>query len=375
MTPTSPHRVLVIDDDDGIRTVLVRTLERHGFASRAASDGHEGLAAAKEFRPAVIFCDVRLPSCDGPTVLAAVRADPSLEATQFVFMTGDVSGTSQRDGMELGADDYLAKPFTADEFLRAVKARLRRVELQRKADHQALERLRETVTRRLPHELFTPLTGILGMADVLLDEMGPATPTETREMVADIRLSAERLHHTLKNYLTILEVMEQRSGEIPAGGGTVGEGVAVVVRETATAAARRFNRVADLLVECAVRAIPLDPAALASVVGELVDNAFRYSPPGSIVEVKAVEREGGVVLSVRDQGRGMTAEQVEQIGAFRQFDRTKFEQQGLGLGLTLTQHVIERHGGNFRLESELARGTTVSATWERLPEVGTDGAR
>jgi len=220
MNSTNAARVLVIDDDELLRAALTRALELAKFEVRSAANGLEGVASAREFRPAVIVCDVNMPFRDGPAVLAALREEEGLEATQFILMTGDSEGTSQRRGMNLGADDYLAKPFSMEEFMRCVRARIRRVDLYRKADDHALDALRDTISKRLPHELLTPLTGILGLAEVLLEEIGQTTPAEAREMIADIRMSAERLHHTLKNYFGILDVLDNASPP-GAGGGAL----------------------------------------------------------------------------------------------------------------------------------------------------------
>lgn len=365
MKASTVHRVLVIEDDEQLRFALLRALELAGYSSRSAGDGMEGLRVAREYRPDIVVCDVHLPQRDGTSVLASLREEEGMESTQVILMTGDTDNTSQRRGMNLGADDYLAKPFTMEEFVRCIRARVRRTELYRKADDHALEKLRGTISRRLPHELLTPLTGILGLSEVLMEEVGQITPAEVKEMVSDIHLSADRLHHTLRNYFSILEVLDSATPTPSDAARATGPEIQKAVQEAVAIVAARYQRSADVIVQGSIDRLPVAPSNLSAIVTELVDNACKYSLPGTPISVRLMADGGGDSLVVSDRGRGMSAEQIEQIGAFRQFDRTKYEQQGLGLGLTLTQHVIERNGGSFRLESTPGQGTTAVATWAR----------
>ncbi|HRE84252.1 MAG TPA: hybrid sensor histidine kinase/response regulator, partial [Opitutaceae bacterium] len=268
-----------------------------------------------------------------------------------------------RTGMNLGADDYLQKPFAIEEFIRSVKTRFRRAEFARKADARAIAKLKGTVTKQLPHELLTPLSGILGLSEVLLEDFQSNAPADNHEMLRDIHRSAERLHHTLKNYFRILEVLDEGDEAEREEGTVVAQESSIVLAETARHIAQKFGRLQDLQVFAGNLALPLSRTNFASILGELVDNAFKYSHPGTPVEVELRRQDEHLNLRVTDRGRGMSPEQIGQIGAFRQFDRTKYEQQGLGLGLTLTQHVIERTGGTFVLESAPGAGTEVRVTW------------
>lgn len=365
---STPKRVLLIEDDQKLRLLLAAALETEGYQVAHAGTGEEGLRVAREFEPTIVVCDIQMPRGDGRTVLAALRGDKRLGSAQFVFMTGDSQTTPQREGMNLGADDYLEKPFSTADFLACVEARLQRAEMLRKADERALSRLSATVSKELPHELFTPLTGIIGLAEVLLEENEDLDPKVARDMIKGIHASGERLHRTLRNYLTILELINDR----PPGGGADEqldpEAVRLVVTEAAVAAAQKSGREADLRVEGEGFALAVSRNNLAAVVGELVDNACKFSERGTPVLVRLAANDDAMRIEVGDRGRGMTAEQISQIGAFRQFDRNKYEQQGLGLGLTLTQHLVERDGGRVSIESAPETGTCVCAAWPALRE-------
>jgi len=366
----TPKRVLLIEDDEKLRHLLAEALEAEGYVVGQAGTGEEGLRVAQAFEPVVVVCDVKMPRGDGRSVLAALRGDKRLGTTQFVFMTGDVQATPQRESMNLGADDYLEKPFSTADFLACVAARFARAEVLRKADERALTRLSATVTKELPHELFTPLTGIIGLAEVLLEEGEELDRKVAREMIEGIRASGDRLNRTLRNYLTILELINDRPPARDPEAHLDAEMVRVVVMEAATTAAQKSRRETDLRIKGDGFALTTSRNNLSAVVVELVDNACKFSEAGTPVEVSLRGDGHHLRLEVADRGRGMSAEQISQIGAFRQFDRNKYEQQGLGLGLTLTQHLVERDGGTVSLASSPETGTTAVATWPAVHEVG-----
>jgi signal transduction histidine kinase len=365
MKTNCPPRVLVIDDHAGFRTSLARALTTSGYTVRTGADGREGIEIAREFQPSVVVCDMHMPNGNGESVLGAMRQEEGLESSQFILMTADRDGTPQRFSMDLGADDYLAKPFTTEDLLKCVNARFQRSQLYQKAEERVLHWLHDTISHSLPHELFTPLTGIVGYAEVLREEIGRVTPAEARTMVAGIQQSAERLHRTLKNYLHILDVLDQKIPLESVEKTVSVSGLLRIIYAAASAVTNTHGRAEDLTIECVETELPVTIDSLSTIVTELVDNACKYSARGTPLLLRVQRNADGVAtLSISDRGRGMTPDQIAQIGAFRQFDRKKYEQQGLGLGLTLTQHLVERHGGSFRIECSQGKGTTMLASWQ-----------
>ncbi|MCL4798391.1 MAG: response regulator [Burkholderiales bacterium] len=115
-------RILIIEDEAEIRANLRRFLRLEGHEAIEAADGRQGLAAARAERPDLILCDVRMPELDGFEVLAALRADPATAAIPFVFLTASAERDHRKLGLDLGAHDYVTKPFDLDA-LRALVAR------------------------------------------------------------------------------------------------------------------------------------------------------------------------------------------------------------------------------------------------------------
>lgn len=348
-------RILLIDDDEFTRDMIGSALRQLGYAVETASSGSEGLALARRHLPDLILSDINMPEIDGCTLLSALRSDPELTTKQIVLMTGNRADSLQRTSMNLGADDFLHKPFTIEELESCLVARLKRAEISRRVEDKAIQTLQATLRSTLPHEFFTPLAGILGLVELLQTDMVRLPPAEVQEILRDIRQSGLRLHRTLRNYLTMVEL--QRGADQGAPGPTPLEPTRVreAIQSGVAAASQRHDRTADIVLELEDCVVAGHPPDIAMILEELVENACTYSRKGTPVRVSLTSQGS---CTVRDHGRGMTPYQIGAIAAFRQFDRKKYEQQGLGLGLTLVHQLAERQGGRFSIQSEPGNGTS-----------------
>ncbi|WGV26731.1 response regulator transcription factor [Halotia branconii] len=122
----SSKKILVIEDDAITRNLFVKGLEAEGFEIFDAESGLDGIQQAQEHLPDLVICDIAMPDIDGYDVLTTLRQDPVTKIIPFIFLTGSNSKTDVRKAMELGADDYLTKPSTVDELLRAIASRLKK---------------------------------------------------------------------------------------------------------------------------------------------------------------------------------------------------------------------------------------------------------
>jgi signal transduction histidine kinase len=225
-------------------------------------------------------------------------------------------------------------------------------------EDRQLARLRSSVPTQLPHEFFTPLAGIIGLMEILQADSTGLGPAEVRDIHADIYQSALRLQRTLRNYLLILDLQNAATDITapPLPPDKVEAGIKAGVAE----ALRMNQRREDVSVQVEACPIAVRGDELSRMVEELVDNACKFSRQGTPVRV-ALSADGR--LTVTDQGRGLTAEEISRIGAFQQFDRHKHEQQGLGLGLVLAQKLTAQYRANFSLKSEPGKGTVAEITF------------
>ncbi|MET0298409.1 MAG: response regulator [Flavitalea sp.] len=126
------YSILVIDDNDDIRENIVEILQLAGYKADAASNGKSGVALALKQKPDLIVCDIMMPELDGYGVIHLLRTNPETQRTPVIFLTAKSERSDFRKGMELGADDYITKPFDDLELLKAVETRLKRVEFAAK---------------------------------------------------------------------------------------------------------------------------------------------------------------------------------------------------------------------------------------------------
>ena len=171
--------VLVVEDDDGIRSNIARLLKMEGYEVSVAADGAEGLRRARELRPDVVISDINMPGLDGFSLVEALRADPLLSAASVLLLTALDDRASMRRGMTAGADDYLAKPFTRVELLEAldqlVKKRGRVVQSIHSAVQAREEHLRRAFTESLGGNALTTPMGLEAPAGAVADQELPAT--------------------------------------------------------------------------------------------------------------------------------------------------------------------------------------------------------
>jgi signal transduction histidine kinase len=138
-----------------------------------------------------------------------------------------------------------------------------------------------------------------------------------------------------------------------------------LVKKFAAAQAAQAGRPNDLKVESVDISVPMSEEYFSKIVNELVQNAFKFSEAGSSVGVTLAETFNGIALTVSDQGRGFSTEQIKRIGAYTQFDRKMQDEQGLGLGLTIAKRLAELHGGALSIEGEKGAGATVTVQFPK----------
>ena len=357
-------KILVIDDEEWLREMIRLALAQRGFDVVEARDSIEGMSVARAQLPDLILCDVNMDKAGaGYTLLAKLREDATTAAIPFILMTGLADAAGMRQGMALGADDYLPKPFKIDELYSAVEARLRKVKTVRDEAEKKLTNLRNQISFALPHEMRTPLNGIISNAELLAtNEEMPLPASEIAIMGREISQSGQRLERLIENFLAYAQiellaadatgVSELREARIAMPG--------VVAKSTAENIADRAGRLADLTMETADAPLAIAEQYFQKIVTELVQNAFKYSEPGSLVRVRLVAKGGDMELVVQDSGRGFSTEQIRRIGAYVQFERKMQDVEGLGLGLTIAKKLVELHGGAVSVESGQGNGSIVT---------------
>jgi two-component system, sensor histidine kinase and response regulator len=356
--------ILLIDDCQQVRKAFRMALRTNGYHVIEADSGAAGLEMARQHLPDLILSDIHMPGGDGSSLLRDIRRDSKLKSSQVVLMTGRPDLVTPRKGMEEGADDFLVKPIGLEALLSCVKARLSRASINWRVEDQMLAQLRTWVPPQLPHEFFTPLAGIIGLMEILCDEFPALAQAEVSDMHHHVHQSALRLHRTLRNYLLILDLQTISSQPVPS---LSSREVEESIRAGVAQALRLNQRQQDVTIRVAPGAISVNAGDLSHIVEELVDNACKFSRQETPVNVEmGADRK----LIITDRGRGLTAEEIGRIGAFQQFDRHKFEQQGLGLGLVLVQKLIVLCKAEFSIKSQPGAGSQAQISFRSASPAG-----
>lgn len=354
-------RILVIDDDESVLDNIVDTLEASGYQVGSATNGRIGLESLRKQVPDLVICDVMMPDITGYEVLKTIRKDRPTTAIPFIFLTAKIERSDQRSGMELGADDFLTKPFTQRELLSAIETQLKKRTTIAEEYETTLHLLRENIIYALPHELRTPLSHILGYAEMLKMDAATISPSAIEEMANSILKGGSRLQRLIENYLVYaqIEIMSGNKSEIEGLHNHVIKDASTVIATTSKRIAEGYGRIEDLFLELSPAAIHISAENFTKVVEELVDNAFKFSAPGTKIQVKSLKQQHQYYIGIRDYGHGMNEDQLQRLGPYMQFDRAFYEQQGLGLGFVIAKRLIELHGGKIEAKSVPNKGTLV----------------
>jgi signal transduction histidine kinase len=365
--------ILVVDDDAPILEAVADILQIHGYNVVTATDGVSGLERLRTFHPDLIISDIMMPDMDGYEFFESVRRNPSWVMIPFMFLTAKGQKTDVRHGYQLGADDFIVKPFETDDLIVKVGLRIKRARDISAAAKDSIEKMKEQLLTIFGHELRTPLTYIYGYANLLQESRGELDEASVDQMLAGIHLGAERLVRLTESLLmmvridsgTIAAEVQHRSDTVRVKSmfGSVMDRLA----ETVTATGSKVET--DIVDTLYVRGVEY---LLVDAVVRILDNALRHSRAvENVVHVSCVQEDHCAVLEIVDSGQGIAPEDHDRIfDRFVQINRDEMEQQGIGLGLSIAQTLIQLHGGSIGVDSKTGEGAAFRITLPLAEEQG-----
>jgi two-component system, sensor histidine kinase and response regulator len=367
-TPHIPD-ILVVDDDPRNRKLLEEYLVGAGYKVRVAQDGRSALTLAAARAPDLVLLDVMMPDLSGLEVCKRLKSDPRTRLTQVVLVTA-LDGTPHRvEGLDTGADDYVAKPVRREEFMAKVRSLLRAQRLLaeveearatlavRNAQLEELEALKETLSQTLVHDLKNPLAAVLGNLELI--ERRVEEPV--LNLVRRSKAAAWRMHQMILN---LLDVAALEEGKILLHPEPV-DAVQLARRACQEMEAAAAPRGVTLSVgaDACMSAVRGDPAVLRRVLDNLLGNALEHSPQGGRIEVCVNGCDEGIEISVADQGPGVPLPFRERI--FEKFQRLESRKTvpgaNRGLGLTFCRLAVEAHGGTIWVDDAPGGGARFRA--------------
>jgi CheY-like chemotaxis protein/two-component sensor histidine kinase len=371
--------IFVIDDEPDNFDVIETFLSDADYQLNYAASGQEALMLLNTFSPDLILLDVMMPGLDGIEVCQQLKASSQWQAIPIIMVTALTSKEDLSRCLEAGADDFISKPVNRFELRARVKSMLRikqqydRIQefsvIQRDTINilgQNLEELTGNLAVSLSHELNTPLNGIIGVIEVLKDNIQDMEITEVREILSWADQSANRLNELTKKFLLYLQLEITVSQQKDLGAAQT-QFSAADIKMALAIHAKSYERNEDLKFELEEANLSLPEKYLSILLKELVDNALKYSACGTEIQIKSQIIDGMLNISIHDWGRGMTAYQISRIGAFRQFERKEHQQPGIGIGLKIVMKIVQLASGHFSIQSVYKRETKVTIS---LPIIG-----
>lgn len=353
------EKILIIEDEEYVRSSIRDLLLNVGYEVLEASNGRQGLEITLGNHPDLIISDIMMPEMDGHALLEELQKNPLTSSIPFIFLTARVNLSDMRTGMNLGADDYITKPFRLGDLLQAISKRLEK----KRRFEERIKSITDNIIKYIPHELRTPLVSIAGFSDIILNDFESLEPGEVLAMAGRIKHGSLRLHETIEKFLTLMEteLMEKNPEYRFECYSTLTGQPGDVIRKAASARALKTKREKDLEVHLGCNCpVYITSAFLNTIVSELLDNAAKFSKQGSSIKLSSFCEGGYLKIEVEDNGTGMTPNQIASVAPFAQFNRDYAQQSGNGLGLAIIKNILEICGGFMNIESRPDEYTKVS---------------
>ncbi len=350
-------KILIIDDEEIVLDSCTDIFIDSNYQVATAANGSLGFRLAREYQPDLIFVDLKMPGISGFEVLKKVQAlDPTIVT---VVITGYATVSSAVEAMKQGAYDFLPKPFTPDE-LRLITRRAlekRSLVLETIALRREKEMLRENFAAIVSHELKAPLGAVQQNMFVLVAELSDKLTESQKNRLGRMKVRIADLIELINTWLQVIstdiEAIKENFKSISVK--TIISKAAESVQPHAT---RKDIEIVTSIEE-PLNLVYGEEGTLTEALVNISNNAIKYSHVSSKILIKAKERDGHVEISISDTGVGISKEDLPFIFDdfySRRSDRTI--ERGCGLGLAISQRIIETHNGSISAESEPGRGST-----------------
>jgi two-component system sensor histidine kinase/response regulator len=382
--------ILIVDDNPQNLQVLGKILLENKYKIEFSTNGESALKWLKTRRFDLVLLDINMPVMNGFEVCIEIRSDPRMNNVPIIFLSADSDRDSILKGFELGAQDYVTKPFDSRELLVRV-----RTHLKLKYSLEELEKfnklLEEKVTERtrqlnesnvnleksnlklinldkvktdflnlISHEIRTPLNGILGPLELL---RGPLYTREIGDLIEMLNTSVMRLEKFSLDALLITK-LKTRPGEIIKGKVNLTR----IINEVLYNEKENFIS-GKLNIKTNYKVIPDllagEPDLLKKCIGNILENAIRFSPGSGVIEVNTYIDNQTVVCEIKDNGKGFAPEDFDRVFELFTTD-DEYMDNCLGIGLPVARMIMEEHGGSLVIGNNPDGGANVKLVFQNI---------
>lgn len=350
------HSILIVDDEFENFDVLEAMLLVEAYQLYYASNGIQALSFLETHQPDLILLDVMMPGMDGIETCRQIKANHTWKHIPIVMVTALNSKEDLVKCLDAGATDFLSKPTHSAELRARVRSMLR---IKQQHDElQALLQMREDMVGIMVHDLRNPLSSILLSTELLRVQ---SSPEKCQEKIDKIEFAAHQLQLQIDSLLMMAKI---ESGKMMLNYSEVD------LCALCISALSDFETIADYKQVKMIGQLPdpgssiyVDVNVFRRILDNLLSNAIKFSPPNSLVSLRAAHLESGAILQVSDEGPGISEETKQTI--FNKYEIGTLIQgvNQTGLGLAFVKMAIEAHDGKITVENNQPRGTTFTLTW------------
>jgi hypothetical protein len=366
----TPPRLLIVDDESAQMKALCDTLTLEGFSTTGFVSAAAALAELRTQEFDLLFTDLMMPEMDGITLLAAAREiSPDVVA---IVMTGHAAIDTAVKAMQAGALDYIVKPFKLavirpvihralsmrqlridnrqlEQRIRQRTGELERANLELAAVNRALESFSYSVS----HDLRAPLRTVQGFCQMYMEDFASTIPAEGRVLLDHVATGAQRMGQLIEDLLALSQLGRQ---PLMRGKFSLEPLVRRLLRECLGREPQRRVEVRVGTLGCCEG----DPSLIEQVLVNLLSNALKFTRgrDPAVIDVDCREEDQGIVYFVRDNGVGFKMAYADKLFGVFQRLHSESEFEGTGVGLSIVQRIIQRHGGRIWAESVPGQGTT-----------------
>jgi response regulator RpfG family c-di-GMP phosphodiesterase len=417
-------KILLVDDEIIIRKLARNTIQSQGYLILEAANGKEALDMARREMPDLVLLDIKMPGLNGFQVCQQLKKEPSTQHIIIIMLTGELSEEEREKGIIVGADDFFVKPFSPLALLNKIRILLEKeiegvlpqecvlpqiaeesmdnelfsfkedlLELEKgqlllyasdlgkiyneevkksKELKQAYQRLKEMDRMKdafislVSHELRTPLSIIKGYISLINEVMkNRHVGADLLEFMKAIGMSSDKLDSLIQE---LLDFSKMKSGLIILDKEEVSiPGILQLLSNDFACEAQKREIEITVDVKTEFRTIKIDRTRIKEAFNQLIKNALLFSPHGGHIRLEAYDEGIWVKIKFCDDGKGIAADELENIFSpfYQSMDFLTREVTGIGLGLTIAKHIIEDHGGSIEVESELGKGSIFSVSLPR----------
>jgi two-component system sensor histidine kinase/response regulator len=367
-------KILIVDDNPKIMAIAKAHLKKEGLEVLCVEDGKSALESVRQEKPDLILLDVDMPDMSGFEVCQVLKDDIVLSMIPVVFLTAADDNASRVKGLDLGAVDYVTKPFDSFELRARVRAALRTKQLQDQLatmNHELEERVnqrtekikqllrqKDAFVNQLSHDLKTPLTPLVALLPLVAER---TEDTESKKMLELIMDNVDYMKNLTERTLQLAQLnspgvsLKLEKVDLVSEIRNTIESLSSVFKENGIEIVNNTTTLLD---------IEADRMLIKELIYNIVDNAIKYTNGDGTVTFDSFLKDDNVEISIKDSGIGMTMEQQKRIfEEFYKADDSRNDRSSTGLGLAICQQIVEKHGGSIRAESQgSGHGTRVYFT-------------